>query len=306
MLVHFGQDNLDAQWTHATVVVGTFDGVHLGHRALVSRAVSLAKTHEEPCVVVTFDRHPRALLDPTNCPPALGTLEQNVIALRQAGASVCLIQPFTKEFAQRSAESFLEDLLKGGLKASRIVVGHDFAFGRGREGTPQWLENRIETHVLEPVMVGEVRISSTEIRRRISIGEVGRVPELLGRPFALAGVVVPGQKLGRTLGFPTINLARSSQTVVPSDGVYAGHAHTPTGSFGAAISVGMRPTVAGTDRTIEAFLLDYPGDSLYGAPVQLEYHQWIRPELAFNSLTELTDHMALDVQKCREILSNSV
>lgn len=305
MLVHFGPDNLEAQWTRATVVVGTFDGVHLGHRALVSRAVELAQRHEEPCVVVTFDRHPRALLDPQNCPPSLGTLEQNVIALRQAGASVCLIQPFTEEFSRRTAGSFLDDLLRGALKASRLVVGHDFAFGRGREGTPEWLQARIETEVLEPVMMGDVRISSSEIRRRIAAGEIGRVPELLGRPFALAGVVVPGQKLGRTLGFPTINLARSSQTAVPADGVYAGIAQTPRGTFGAAISVGMRPTVAGTSRTVEAFLLDYPGESLYGAPVQLEFHHWIRPELAFSSLDELTQHMGADVQKSRELLAKS-
>ena len=239
MLVHFGLENLRAEWQSCTAVIGTFDGVHLGHQAVLRRAVEVARAQEQPAIVVTFDRHPAAVLAPERCPDSLGTLEQNVIALRAQGLSLCLIMPFTADLANWSAEQFFSEVLVKGVRANRVVVGHDFGFGFGREGNAEWLQPRVETHVMPPQEVGGVRISSTEIRRLILSGLVDQVPGLLGRAYRMAGIVVPGQKLGRELGYPTVNVARSMRSIVPLDGVYAGRCRTPQGEFGAAISVGL-------------------------------------------------------------------
>lgn len=303
MLVHFGIDNLVAEWTSSTVCIGTFDGVHLGHRSLLTHAVLHAREHEEPSIVLTFDRHPAAVLKPDSCPPAIGTLEQNVIRLRESGMSGCVIMPFDVELSQWSAERFFEEVIVRALKGRRVVVGHDFAFGHQRRGTHAFLQDRIETHVVEPFLVDGKRVSSSHVRALVSDGRVDEVGGFLGRCFSLVGVVVQGQKLGRTLGYPTLNLARSMETVVPADGVYACRCVTPLGEYGAAVSIGMRPAVDGKHRTIEAYLLDYPGESLYGARVELTFVRRLRGEWDFPSLDALVEQIGRDVEATRETLS---
>lgn len=295
MLVHFGVDLIVAEWPESIVCIGTFDGVHRGHQALIQTAVNQARARELPAVIVTFDRHPAAILAPDHKPASLGTLEQNVIAMRELGAGVCVILPFNEELRQTPAEHFLERILQGRLHASALVVGHDFAMGRDRVGTADWLAQRIPTTILSPVEEAGVRISSSAIRDAIAAGRVEEAAGYLGRPYALRGVVMGGQKLGRTLGYPTINLARSTDQAIPADGVYAGRAQTPRGQFRAAISIGMRPAVQGKHRTVEAFLLDYPGDSLYGQAVELSFVARLRDELPFASLEDLVAQMAKDV-----------
>ncbi len=306
MIVHFGIDNLAAEWNSATLCVGTFDGVHRGHRAVVSEAVALARQHSEPCVIVTFDRHPAAILRPDHCPPALGTLEQNVIALRATGASSCVIMPFDHELSQWSAERFFDEVMVGALRASRVVVGHDFAFGNERVGTPEWLKSRLETNVVAPFQVAGQRVSSSLIREHVLAGRVEEAAGLLGRPFALAGVVVRGHQLGRTLGYPTVNLARTMRTAVPADGVYACRVRVESRWYDAAASIGMRPAVQGTSRTIEAYLLDYPGDTIYGAPIEMSFLRKIREERNFDSLEALIDQMSRDVDLIRQLLSKEM
>lgn len=301
MIVHFGVENIVAEWPSSTVVIGTFDGVHLGHRYLVERAVAMARERFQPCVIVTFDRHPLSVLAPDRVPPALGTLEQNVIALRTCGASAGVILAFDAVLSRTSATQFFDQILKQALKADQVVVGHDFAFGHQREGTPEWLSSRVETHVMDQFFVEGQRVSSSLIRDLISDGDVERAAVFLGRPFALAGVVIKGQQLGRTLGFPTVNLARASASVLPPDGVYAGYCKTPLGTFTAGISIGTRPAVQGTHRTIEAYLLDYPGESLYSAPIQMFFCKRLRGEENFPSLEALKEQMALDIQAVRDL-----
>lgn len=302
MIVHFGLDNLRAEWKSSTVCVGTFDGVHLGHQALVRETVRRAQENEQPSIVVTFDRHPRATLVPTNCPPAIGTLEQNVILLRKQGLSLCLIMPFDESLSLWPAERFFKEALLDGLKAERVVVGHDFAFGYQRHGDHDFLRSRIETHVVDPVVVDDVRVSSSIIRESVLRGDLSRANQLLGRRFALAGLVVTGQKLGRTIGYPTLNIARSMNTLIPPFGVYAGQCQTPEGSFVAAISIGTRQVVQGTDPTVEAYLLDYPGASLYGCPVELKFESFIRPQMDFGSLALLTNQIHRDVEQIRSLM----
>ncbi len=213
-----------------------------------------------------------------------------------------MVLPFNKALAAMSALDFFERILVRELKAVETVIGHDFAFGHGREGSGDWLRGRIPTQVVEAVDVEEVRVSSSLIRDLVSQGEVGKAATYLGRAFALDGVVVAGQKLGRTLGYPTINLARSQAQVLPLDGVYVGEARIAGETYRAATSVGLRPTVPGAKgRTIEAYLIDYQGKALYGSAVRLEFWRRLRGEEKFESLEELAAQMKADVDLAREV-----
>ena len=295
MQVHFGEELLRAEWAQAVACLGTFDGVHRGHQAVISTAVGEARGRGLPLVLVTFDRHPAAILAPDRCPKALAPLSTNLRIFESLGVSVALILPFTKELSETTATDFLEGVLIREAKASMLVVGHDFAFGKGREGTTEWLRERIETLVVPPFEVDGQRVSSSAIRKAIVEGDMESAGRWLGRPFEIDGVVVGGQRLGRQLGYPTINLARAYDGALPNDGIYAGLAHTSLGAYKAAISIGMRPTVDGTHRTVEAFLLDYPGTEIYGHSVRLEVRHRLRDELRFDSLDELKRQIARDV-----------
>ncbi|MBX3095370.1 MAG: bifunctional riboflavin kinase/FAD synthetase [Fimbriimonadaceae bacterium] len=302
MLTHFGTASLKPFWESSVVCIGTFDGVHRGHAHVIGRAVSLAHESEQPCALVTFDRHPAQVLRPATRPPILATLEQNLRQFRTLGVSICLILPFDQSLAQTEAAEFANHVFDECLRAKRIVAGHDFAFGKDRGGTPEWLRSRYDTEIVPPFSPEGTRISSSMIREAVASGQVERACEALGRPFALAGVVVKGQQLGRTLGFPTANLARSSEQVVPGDGVYAGWAHIDGRVFAAATSVGMRPTVGGTQRTVEAYLLDYPGEEIYGRAMELSFVTRLRPEMHFGTVEEMVVQMHEDVRQTRERL----
>ena len=304
MQVHFGVGLLRAEWHKAVVCVGTFDGVHLGHQVVVSQAVDLARSLELPCVLVTFDRHPAAVLAPSKCPKAVAGLQENLRAFKHLGVAATVVLTFDAELSRMSAERFLREILLGSVKAATIVVGHDFAMGHGREGTTDWLSARVPTIVVPPFEVGGMRVSSSAIRQAVSVGDMDTASGLLGRPFALSGVIVGGQKLGRQLGFPTANIARSFDQVTPADGIYAGWLETPFGRFQAATSIGTRPAVGGQERTIEAYLLDYPGQSLYGASVELELLHRVREERNFPSLERLVAQIDQDVQDIRELLNS--
>lgn len=301
MQVHLGTGTLHAEWPRAVVCVGTFDGVHLGHQAVIRQAVADAREAELPCVLVTFDRHPASILAPAKTPPSLATVGANLRRFEALGISLVLVLPFDAALSRMSADQFLEEILRRGVHAERIVVGHDFAMGNGREGTTDWLAARIPTDVVPPFELEGQRVSSSNVRRAILSGDIEQAHRLLGRPYELEGVVVGGQRLGRELGWPTANLARSSHQAIPSDGVYAGWMTTPHGRFRAASSIGTRPAVGGVDRTVEAYLLDYPGHSLYGLSVSLEFHRRLRDELNFPSLDALKDQIATDVERTREI-----
>lgn len=301
MQVHFGLELLKAEWPSSVVCVGTFDGVHLGHRAVIGSAVTNAVQHELPCIVVTFDRHPAHVLAPERCPKAIESIQDNLEQFNSLGVAAAIVIPFTKELSQTPAQEFLDSALVGALKASRIVVGHDFAFGKGREGTPEWLAARIQTEVIPPFELHGTRVSSSAIRSAIEAGSIEEAARLLGRPFAISGIVVTGQKLGRELGYPTANLARSFDQVTPAHGIYVGYAKTPHGVFRTAVSIGVRPAVGGTHRTIEAFLLDYPGYDLYGRSISIALHRRIRDEENFDSLEALKDQIARDVAEAASL-----
>jgi riboflavin kinase / FMN adenylyltransferase len=301
MLLHFGVETIQAEWTQAVVSIGTFDGVHLGHRDLLSRNVAAARERSWPSIVVTFDRNPASIVSPDEAPLAIASLNDNVRMISEIGVSMCVILEFSAALSRLSALQFYEKILAKRLKAGRMVVGHDFAFGNGRMGNSDWLAERIATEVVPPFLVDGVRVSSTLLRQRLEAGDVEAVAKMRSAPFEIPGVVVLGQQLGRTLGYPTVNIARSANQILPKDGVYAGFGVCQYGRFLAAISIGNRPTVNGTHRTVEAFLMDYPGHSLYGQAMTIGLTHRLRDELKFDSLDELKVAMANDVERVRAL-----
>ncbi len=299
MQLHFGTELLRAEWKAAVACVGTFDGVHLGHQALIRTAVCKAQERELPAILVTFDRHPAAILAPDRCPKAIASVEENLAQFAKLGVAVAVVLPFDAALSQMPAEQFLDQVLFGAVRAEELVVGHDFAMGHGREGTTEWLQSRIPTEVIPPFEINEIRVSSSVIRTAVSEGDLGRANQLLGRHFTLGGVVVAGQKLGRQLGFPTANVARSFDQVMPLDGVYVAEVETLNGRFRSAVSIGVRPAVGGGDRTVEAYLIDYPGESLYGQHVRVGLVARLREERNFSGLDALVQQIQWDVDQAR-------
>jgi riboflavin kinase/FMN adenylyltransferase len=301
MQLHFGTELLLAEWPAAVVCVGTFDGVHLGHREVIRTAVADAREKELPCVLVTFDRHPAAVLAPDRCPKAIASMPENLAEFEKLGVAVAVVLAFDAALSRMSADRFLNEVLVSAVRARELVVGHDFAMGNGREGTTDWLQTRIPTKVVPPFSVQGERVSSSLIRTAVAEGNMEVAAQLLGRPFAVPGVVIGGQKLGRELGFPTANLARSFDQIAPSNGVYAALVVTPFGTYRSAVSIGTRPAVGGRERTIEAYLIEYSGDSLYGMPIEIQLISRLRDELNFHGLEALIAQIRIDVETADRI-----
>jgi riboflavin kinase/FMN adenylyltransferase len=301
MQVQFGLDKLEPDWSSSIVTIGTFDGIHLGHQALIQAAVNKGIKEECPSIVVTFDRHPLETLRPEAAPTPLNSLSQNLDQISRTGVSGVLVLPFDQSMAEMTAGEFYESILVERLRAAAVVVGYDFAFGKGREGTAAWLSRRCSCDSIQPVFAGDQKVSSTSIRRAVSDGDMSAVTTMLGRPFAIRGAVAAGKKLGRTIGYPTLNLQRMSQTILPRFGVYAGFAETSLGRFSAAVSIGTNPAVGGTRTSIEAYLLDFPAENLYGTSVDLELVKFVREEQIFPSVDDLKAQIAIDVEQIRSL-----
>ncbi|MFN3728530.1 MAG: bifunctional riboflavin kinase/FAD synthetase [Fimbriimonadaceae bacterium] len=301
MRTHYGFASIPDGFPSSIVCLGAFDGVHRGHREVLRVAVEEARSLSLPAVALTFDRHPAATLAPDREPLALCSLEEKVARILATGIDIVVVAPFDREMASTTADDFYRSILIGQLHAEAVVVGHDFGFGKGREGSPQWLSQRMRTIMVPPFEWRESRVSSTRIRDAISVGDVAAAGDLLGQPHTMEGVVVAGQKLGRTLGYPTANLVADRAFAVPPDGIYVVDVQMPDKQvFRGALSIGNRPTVGGTSRTIEVFLIGYKSDSLYGQVLAIKFLDRIRDELHFDSLDALKERMAMDVRIAEE------
>jgi riboflavin kinase / FMN adenylyltransferase len=269
--------------TDRSVAIGTFDGVHRGHR----RVIEAAKSADLPTTVLTFDPHPRVVLG--NQVELLTTLERRLELLGELGVGT-LVVPFTPELALATPEEFAESILRP-LGTKVVVAGANFRFGRGRSGD---LDTLAELGFdVRPVPLVE-GISSSRIRQLLRAGEIEAAARLLGRPPEVEGTVVSGEARGGTLGYPTANLAVPAELVIPEYGIYAGR----TGDHRAAISIGVNPHYGGEERRVEAFLLDFDGD-LYGRRLVLELWRRLRDERAFASEQELIDQIGRDVEAAR-------
>lgn len=306
MHVWNGLDSITRPLPASSVAVGTFDGVHVGHQALIATAISDARGSDRVAVAFTFDRHPSTLVDPEHVPGLLTTPEQRRAAIEGLGADHLVVARFNQELRDMPPDRFVRDILVELLGARTVCVGAGFRFGRDRAGDEQCLREmgeRLGFHVrvLAEVRLDGERVSSSGIRRLLDAGDVRRAAQWLGRPYALVGLVVEGEKLGRKLGYPTANIRPTHQQAVPRDGVYAVWVRVDGELHPGACSIGMRPTVGGRSRTIEAYLLDWSG-SLYGCEVELVFESRLRDELAFPDLDSLVAQMDKDVEEVRRRL----
>jgi riboflavin kinase/FMN adenylyltransferase len=300
-----GLDQYPPDAPPSVVAQGTFDGIHLGHQAVIRTAVGRARALGVCPVAVTFDPNPLAVLRPAEAPPEILPLDERLERIAELGPDVCLVIPFTAEFAGMEAAAYVAGVLLGLLRAREIVVGYNHAFGRGARGTPALLAEvagpaGVGVHVVPPLRVDGVAVSSTAIREALRRGDVRQAGSLLGRSYSLRGVVARGAARGRTLGFPTANLVAPPGLAV-ADGVYAARAEWDGQSAPAVVNVGVRPTFDGATRLVEAYLLDVSPD-LYGRRLTLAFLDRIRGERRFASVDALRAQIARDVAAARSLL----
>ncbi len=312
-----GLDDIPADLGRTVVTLGNFDGVHRGHREVLTRVVREAVARDATSVAVTFEPHPVAVLYPERAPAAVMSLEQRLDALESVGLGASLVLHFTPDFAQQTPEQFVRSTFVEALGAVAVVVGKDTRFGVRNSGDVDTLRGLGAVHGFEVVVLDDIgegeattRWSSTQLRAELLEGKVAHAAKILGRPHVVAGTVVHGDHRGRELGYPTANLSQEHEGLVPADGVYAGWLlrtdlppDAPDRRLPAAISVGTNPTFDGHHRRVEAYVLDRTDLDLYGERVVVEFVDRLRPTLRFESIDALVEQMAQDVARCREILS---
>lgn len=283
------------------IALGFFDGVHLGHQALLRECRRLAEELNMEAAAITFDRHPQSLFTPTP-PLLLNTAEDRKRLLRRCGIGPIYQFPVTEEVMSTPWQSFLAELLEFG--AAGFVCGQDFRFGHKGEGDAEKLRQFCKEKGMPCVIVPDqtldgIRISSTHIRSLVEAGDMENAARFLGHPHIFSETVVPGQHLGRTIGVPTANLTIPTGVVAPKFGVYACRAMVDGMEYTAVTNVGCRPTVSGEDMTVEPWILGFAGD-LYGKTITLEFHKYLRPEKKFDSLEALREEIRKNAAQTKE------
>jgi riboflavin kinase / FMN adenylyltransferase len=293
------------------VALGNFDGVHLGHQAVLRRAVEEGRRRGVRVVAATFDPHPRAVLGPRIQTKLLTTLELRREALLRYGADEVRTIRFDEELSRKNPEDFVREVLVGEIGTEGVVVGENFRFGYKAAGDVEELERLMRSFGGEAYAVpvqneaGKGGISSTRIRELVTLGEVGEAAQLLGRPYVLRGEVVVGDSRGRSIGFPTANVLPEASVVVPARGVYAGFVRVGKVVHSACTNVGVAPTFERGESRVEAYLIDFEGD-LYGCVVDVSFVRRIRPEKRFSSVGELKEQIARDVEEARRTAKSAI
>ncbi len=312
MIVFRDPAEVPADFGPSAVAIGKFDGVHAGHRAVIQRLKEDAAASGARAIVVTFDRHPLAVLRPEIRPENVVSVERKLELLGELELDATLLLTFDEELAGIEAENFVADILVGALRVTTVLVGKDFRFGRGGAGTPELLRALgprygFTVDVIDDVYLpgSDRRVSSSRVRELLAEGDVAEAALVLGRPVSLRGEVVHGLKRGRELGFPTANLSGIVDALVPADGVYAGWMidHDSGIRHPVAISVGTNPTFDDVPvRQVEAYVIDAEGLDLYGHDVTVEFTRHLRGMVAFAGIEALKTQMATDVSDARDLL----
>ncbi|HJQ53016.1 MAG TPA: bifunctional riboflavin kinase/FAD synthetase [Gemmatimonadaceae bacterium] len=291
------------------ITVGTFDGVHRGHRDVVERLVARARALKIPSVLVTFDPHPLEIVNPAAAPLLLTTHDEKLEVLAETGIDYMAVVPFTPNLARYSAEAFVELVLRRCFRMRELLIGYDHGFGRQRAGNVNVLRTLGErdgfrVEVVDAVSTAEGQsVSSTSIRRAIAGGDLSRAAESLGRAYSVSGKVIPGAQRGRTIGFPTINLGPPPpRKLLPPEGVYAVRVQTPRGPRGGMMNLGPRPTFGDALTSLEAHLFDATGD-FYGAQVRIDFVERLRETRKFASVEELKTQLAQDERDAKNALT---
>lgn len=302
----FGVASLPIALDRTVVTVGFFDGVHLGHRAVLDQTVSAGRERGLPSVAVTFDRHPREVLTPGREPRLLTTVERKARLIEEAGIDLLVVLEFTEAFSGWPAERFMGEILRDGLHARHCVMGANFTFGHRAEGTLELLVSDgdrfgFTAERVELREIGGRAASSSSIREALAAGDLEWPRSALGRRFVLDGTVVGGAGRGRDLGFPTANLRTWPRLLLPGQGIYAGRAEVDGGSFVAAIDVGTNPTFGTEPLHVESYLLDFDGE-LHGRDMSVEFWAYLRPEFRFETPDDLVVAMTEDVRRTRDLV----
>lgn len=310
MQVHRDLDHLP-EFRNAVITIGTFDGVHAGHRFIIQQLEQAARDCNGETVIVTFDPHPREVLLPSpNNIRLLTTLPEKIALLERAGIDHLVVVPFTKSFSEMPARSYLEDFLVARFRPHTIIIGYDHRFGHNREGGLELLEAEQQQYGFTLIeipqqVVHDLTVSSTKIRKSLQEGHISLANELLNYTYFMTGTVVHGDKMGRQLGYPTANLhLNDERKLIPAEGIYAvrvglsGHSTL----LPAVMSIGFRPTFNGTDLRLEVHLFDFNED-LYGQELTVYFESYIRSNLKFDNIDALIVQMDKDSAQSREILA---
>ena len=299
MKIHNGIEN-PINVTNAVVTIGTFDGVHIGHQKIIARLKEVATQHGGETVLITLYPHPRMVLFPDdNDLQLLSTQDEKTDLLSKYGIDHLVVIPFSKEFARLTSLEFVRDILVDKIGVKSLVIGYDHHFGRNREGSIEQLRElapqfHFEVEEIPAQDIDHVNVSSTKIREALLNGEVETAKQYLGHAYSLQGTVVEGNKLGRTIGYPTANIEIGDKhKLIPADGVYAVHVLVGNERFGGMLNIGYRPTVDGKKRTTEVNIFDFERD-LYGQQLKIEFEARLRNEQKFNGLDALKEQLAQD------------
>lgn len=302
-----GHHNLKPRHRGCALTIGNFDGIHLGHQAVIEQVRRRAGEHGIPSCVVTFEPHPREFFDPARAPARLSRLRDKLEGLAALGVDRMLLLRFDARLAGLEPQAFIDELLVAGLGARHIVVGDDFRFGRGRRGDHAWLTESgsasgFSVEAAQTCMLDGERVSSTRVREALAAGEMDVAARLLGGPYTIRGRVIQGEMLGRQLGYPTANIALDRYRL-PLTGVFAVVAWDASGRrLPGVANLGWRPTVGGTRPLLEVHAFDFDGN-LYGTHLRVQLLARLRPEERFESLAAMTECMHVDARRARELLA---
>jgi riboflavin kinase/FMN adenylyltransferase len=303
-----GSEKIPARLQRAVVTIGNFDGVHLGHQFIFRRLVEEARREGCPAVVISFEPHPKMVLHPERRPFYLITSPEEKIRLAaELGIDALILIPFSLEYARTTAEAFVQEILWERLRIRKILIGHDYTFGRGKEGNETFLAESgrrlgFAVEVMNAFRIGDTVISSTKIRNALLAGDVGFAATLLGRPYNLSGRVVSGNHRGGGLGFPTANIAPDKE-LVPARGVYAVHCLLEGKRHDGVLNIGFNPTFADGKFSIEVHIFDFQGD-IYGEILDVHFIERIRDEVRFTTPELLIAQIDRDIVRAREILQS--
>ncbi|MFY0606698.1 MAG: bifunctional riboflavin kinase/FAD synthetase [Cyclobacteriaceae bacterium] len=293
----------------SVVTSGTFDGVHVGHQKILKRVVTKARSNEIQSVVLTFWPHPRFVLGKGKSDlKLLTTFEEKVEMLSESGIDYLVKIPFTKEFSELSSQDFIQKILIDGLNTKELVIGYDHRFGKNREGGFDYLMKHSESYgfnisEISRKDIEDVAVSSTSIRNALAEGVIDVANEHLGRRYSLSGFVKDGDRIGRSIGFPTANIeVPESYKLIPADGAYAVYVFHINNRYQGMLNIGQRPTVSGQERRIEVNIFNFDSD-IYNQRISIQFVKRLRGEQHFASIEELKNHLSLDKQRATEILN---
>ncbi|MCX5875003.1 MAG: bifunctional riboflavin kinase/FAD synthetase [Deltaproteobacteria bacterium] len=310
MDIYTNINDIPGPFPKAAVTIGNFDGVHLGHQILFSEVVSRAYRNKGASVAVTFEPHPLKVVRPDIGLKLISTLEQKKELIALANIDALIILPFTKEFANTPAETFVDEVLRKTIGVQELVVGYDYAFGKSRQGDIPFLQAQGEAKgfsvsVVEPYYVGDMLASSTKIRELVGLGKMSDVKKLLGRYYQIRGEVKMGQQRGGPLlGFPTANLTIAEEDLCPRLGVYVTQVIYGGKCYGGVLNIGYNPTFAGSQLSAETHIFDFNKD-IYGKPIKINLLRFLRGEKKFSGPEELASQINQDVADAKKVLADA-